>query len=161
MAVIASRNAPDAAFCVATVVTGVGDGAIDRLECRVAEPGRDFRAAAQAVSATACASVCALPFATAAFEEVLAVEMLERLAKALRPAAIHELARVAAKRLIIRVPAGVFATTADNACAAYLQNDGCRGSCQGRRTDGSRATRARRGARSAAGRRLPFYGPRR
>ena len=69
-------------------------------------------------------SVLELPFADAAFDDVVCVDTLEHLAASERPAAIRELVRVAAKRVIISGPAGVFAREGDAAYADLIRKSG-------------------------------------
>jgi SAM-dependent methyltransferase len=65
-----------------------------------------------------------LPFPDGAFDAVAAVDLLEHVAPADRPAALDELLRVTRRRLVVACPTGARALAADRALAARLAAGG-------------------------------------
>lgn len=83
-------------------------GAVEKSD----EPGRAERV---------IADVCDLPFADGEFDVVTAVDLLEHVEPPRRSRALEELARVAARRLIVAVPSGAPALDADRRLAAFYR----------------------------------------
>jgi hypothetical protein len=67
------------------------------------------------------ASVLDLPFADAAFDVVLALDLLEHVPPADRPRAVAELRRVAGRTLIVGCPTGAPALRADERLARWIR----------------------------------------
>lgn len=96
--------------------------AIPLTLCDVAfdDYGSDRPAAPLAGTSRIVGSVLDLPFATASFDTVLALDLLEHLPSADRARALAELGRVAGRRLIVGCPTGQPALRADRWLARFI-----------------------------------------
>lgn len=79
----------------------------------------NFEAAPHPTNFALLADAARLPFADAAFEEVVLADLLEHVPPQLRPAVLSEALRVAARRVYVTFPTGEAARWADRTFAEY------------------------------------------
>ena len=113
----------DASRRVLEVGAGAG-GIAHYLQRAVTGVDRAFPDAVSPHLSPVRASILRLPFRDGAFDDVVCTDLLPELAPNDFPAAIAELVRVAGKGVMIAIPAGTFAASADAAYAHQLARAG-------------------------------------